>query len=57
MVAQFAAKTTNSEKAIYFLSLIACSVNKLKPHMLLKAYNKQINYVVSLLGKEKRIFN
>ena len=28
-VAQFTAKTANSEKAIYFLSLISCSVNKL----------------------------
>ena len=28
MVAQFTAKTTNSEKAIYFLSLIYCLINK-----------------------------
>ena len=34
MVAQFAAKTTNSEKAICFLSLMFCSTNKLKCHML-----------------------
>ena len=34
MVAKFAAKTTNSEKATYFLSLIPCSINKLKSHML-----------------------
>ena len=36
VVAQFTAETTNSEKAIYFLSLISCLVNKLKSHMLLK---------------------
>ena len=34
VVVQFTAKTTNSEKAIYFLSLMPCSINKLKPHML-----------------------
>ena len=34
VVAQFTAKTTNSEKAIYFLSLISCSINKLKSHIL-----------------------
>ena len=33
VAAQFTAKTTNSEKAIYFLSLITCSTNKLKSHM------------------------
>ena len=30
MIAQFTAKMTNSEKAIYFLSLMSCSINKLK---------------------------
>ena len=35
MVAQFTAKTANSEKAIYILSLISCSIKKLKSHMLL----------------------
>ena len=30
VVAQFAAKTKNSEKTIYFLSLMSCSTNKLK---------------------------
>ena len=39
MVAQFTAKTTNSEKAIYFLSLMPCSINKLKPHMLFTCKN------------------
>ena len=34
MVAQFTAKTANSERAIYSLSLMSCSINKLKPHML-----------------------
>ena len=29
MIGQFTAKTTNSEKAIYFLSLMSCSINKL----------------------------
>ena len=33
-VTQFTAKTTNSEKDIYFLSLISCSINKLKSHIL-----------------------
>ena len=32
-VAQFTAKTTNSEKT-YFLSLMSCSINKLKSLML-----------------------
>ena len=30
VIGQFTAKTTNSEKAIYFLSLMSCSINKLK---------------------------
>ena len=34
VVAQFTAKTTNSEKAIYFLLLMSCSINKLKSHIL-----------------------
>ena len=29
----FTAKTTNSEKSIYFLSLMSCSTSKLKPRM------------------------
>ena len=29
VVAQFTAKTTNSEKAIHFLTLMSCSINKL----------------------------
>ena len=34
VVVQFTAKTTNSEKAIYFLSLISCSISKLKSQFL-----------------------
>ena len=34
MLAQFTPKTINSEKAIYFLSLMSCSVNQLKPHII-----------------------
>ena len=34
VVAQFTAKTINSEKAIYFLSLMSFSVKKLKSHMI-----------------------
>ena len=34
MVAQFTVKTTNSEFAIYFLSLKSCSINKQKSHIL-----------------------
>ena len=30
VIAQFTVKTTNLEKAIYFLSLTSCSINKLK---------------------------
>ena len=33
VVAQFTAKMTNSEKAIYFLSFMSYSINKLKSHM------------------------
>ena len=33
MIAQFTVKTTNSEKAIYFLSLVSCSINKLRSEM------------------------
>ena len=34
VLAQFTPKTINSEKAIYFLSLMSCSVNQLKPHII-----------------------
>ena len=39
VVAQFTAKTINSEKAIYFLSLMSCSMKKLKSHMLFTSKN------------------
>ena len=39
MVAQFTAKTRNPEKAIYFLSLISCSINKLKSRTLFTCKN------------------
>ena len=39
MVAQFTVKTTNSERAVYFLSLMSCSINKLKSRMLLTCTN------------------
>ena len=38
-VAQVTAKTTNSERAIYFLSLKSCSIEKLKSHMLFTCKN------------------
>ena len=39
MVAQFTTETTNSEKAIYFLSLMPYSINKLKSQMLFTCRN------------------
>ena len=39
VVAQFTAKTINSEEAFYFLSFKSCSINKLKSQMLLKCKN------------------
>ena len=39
VIAQFTAKTTNSEKSIYFLSLMLCSINKLNCHMLFSCKN------------------
>ena len=44
MTAQFTAKTTNSEKAIYFLPLMSCSINKLKPQMFLERKNFMFSY-------------
>ena len=38
-VAQFIAKRTNSEKAIYFLTVMSCSINKLKSYMLFTCKN------------------
>ena len=39
VVVQFIAKTTNSEKTIYFFSLMHCSTNKLKSHTSFKCEN------------------
>ena len=39
VIAQFKAKTTNSEKAIYFLSIMSCSIKKLKSHLLFTCKN------------------
>ena len=39
VIAQFTVKTTNSVKAIYFLSLMSCSINKLKYQMFFTCKN------------------
>ena len=39
VIAQFTAKMTKWEKAIYFLSLMSCSINKLKSHMFFTCKN------------------
>ena len=39
VVALFTAKMTNPEKAIYFLSLVSCSISKLKSQMLFTCKN------------------
>ena len=39
VIAEFTVKTTNSEKAICFLSLMSCSINKIKSHLLLACKN------------------
>ena len=44
VVAQFTAKTTNSEKAIKFLPLMSCSINKQKFHMLFEC--KKRNFLL-----------
>ena len=43
MIAEFTAKTTNSEKAISFLSLMFCSINKLQSHMLFTCKNFMVS--------------
>ena len=50
MIAQFTAKMTNSEKDIYFLSLMSCSINKLKSHMFFTCKN----VMFLILGEKKR---
>ena len=44
VVAQFTAKTTHSEKAIKFVSLMSCSTNKQRFHMLFKC--KKRNFLL-----------
>ena len=39
VVGQFTAKATTSKKAIYFLSFMSCSINKLKSHILFTCDN------------------
>ena len=39
VIAQSTANTTNSEKAVYFLSLTSCSRNKLRSHMFFTCKN------------------
>ena len=39
VVALFTAKMTNPEKTIYFLSLVSCSISKLKSQMLFTCKN------------------
>ena len=51
MVAKFTAKTTNSEIAIYFLSLMFYSINKLKFHMLFTFTN-----VMFPILRRKKVF-
>ena len=47
----FTAKAANSEKAIYFLSLMSCSTNKVKSHMLFTCKN----FMFSNFTREKKI--
>ena len=48
VVAQFTAKTTNLEKAIYFVVLISCSINKLMAHILFicKSFTKSLCFPI-----------
>ena len=39
VIAQFTTKTTNSEKAIYFVSLMSFAINKLKSHIIFTRKN------------------
>ena len=43
VITQFTTKTTNSEKAIYFLPLISCSINKVKFHMFFTCKNFMVS--------------
>ena len=55
VVAQFTTKTTNLEKAIYFVSLISCSINKLMSHILFtcKSFTKILCFPIK---RGKNIF-
>ena len=51
VIAQFTAKTTDSLNAIYFLSLMSCSKNKLRCHMLFSRKKKKSQFFV-----EKKLY-
>ena len=48
-------KTTNSEKTIYFASLMSCSINKLKSHMLFTCKNFTKIFNVIRFNVEKKL--
>ena len=52
VVAQFTTTTTNSKKAVYFLSIISYSVNKLKVYMLFTSKNLVFSNFVQENGGE-----
>ena len=52
VVAQFTTTTTNSKKAVYFLSIISYSVNKLKVYMLFTSKNLVFSNFVPENGGE-----
>ena len=43
VIAQFTAKMKNSEKSIYFLSFMSCSINKLKSHLFFTCKNSMFS--------------
>ena len=51
VIGQFTAKTTNSEKAVYFLSIMSCSINKLKSRKFFTCKNFVFRFYM-----EKKIF-
>ena len=59
VVAQFTAKATNSEKAIYFLSLISCSINKLKSRLLFTCKSLKVSrkFYVFRFTMEKNFYH
>ena len=52
VVAQFTTTTTNSKKAVYFLSIISYSVNKLKVYMLFTSKTLEFSNFVRENGGE-----